>query len=222
MSNTSKSVIDLGLIGGMFDPVHNGHINIALSSFELLRLDELQFLPCGKPVHKHENFASPVHRLAMLALAVSNFSKINIDSRECQSDEPSYTQRSLLAIRSENPDSRLFFILGQDAFNSLATWYNWKAIFSLAHFVIAERPDSEINFPEELLSEFENRHVGSIEEMKQYKQGKVLTAPIPLLDISSTMIRNNIDEGKGIQELVPSLVAQYIYTQKLYISEGSV
>ena len=80
-------MIDLGLIGGMFDPVHNGHLNIALSSLELLQLDELQFLPCGKPVHKHENFASPVHRLAMLELAVSSFSKVNIDSRECQSDE---------------------------------------------------------------------------------------------------------------------------------------
>jgi nicotinate-nucleotide adenylyltransferase len=205
----------------MFDPVHNGHLNIALTSLELLQLDELHFLPCGNPVHKNEDFASSVHRLAMLELAVRDIDSIKIDSRECLSEAPSYTQSSLKSICSENQGKRLFFILGQDAFNSLATWNRWEEIFSLTHLVVAGRPDSEIDLPPKLLSEFNNRRVKSAEEMKRYKHGKILTANLPMMDISSSMVREKISGGGDVQELVPSLVAQYIHSEKLYMTEES-
>ncbi|MDG2175563.1 MAG: nicotinate-nucleotide adenylyltransferase [Gammaproteobacteria bacterium] len=221
MSRTSDSAIDLGLMGGMFDPLHNGHLTIASTSLELLQLDALHFLPCGNPVHKNEDFASSAHRLAMLELGVKDIDSIQIDARECQSGAPSYTQNSLKSIRSESPGSRLFFILGQDAFNSLATWNRWEEIFLLAHIVIAGRPDSEIDLPPKLLSEFNNRLVNSVEEMKQYEHGKIFTANFPMIDISSTMVRKRINGGSDFQELVPSLVAQYIHTHNLYITEKS-
>lgn len=203
----------------MFDPVHNGHLNIALTSLELLQLDALHFLPCGNPVHKNEGFASSTHRLAMLELGVKDIDSIQIDARECQTDAPSYTQNSLKSIRSESPGSRLFFILGQDAFNSLTTWHRWEEIFLLAHIIIAARPDSKIDLPPKLLSEFNNRRVNSVEEMKQYDHGKILMADFPMIDISSTMVRERIVGGGDFHELVPSLVAQYILTHNLYITE---
>ena len=221
MSRISDSATDLGLMGGMFDPLHNGHLTIALASLELLQLDALHFLPCGNPVHKNEDFASSAHRLAMLELGVKDIDNIQIDARECQSEAPSYTQNSLKSIRSESPGSRLFFILGQDAFNSLTTWNRWEEIFLLAHIVIAGRPDSESDLPPKLLSEFNNRRVNSVEEMKQSEHGKILTANFPMIDISSTMVRERINGGSDFQELVPSLVAQYIHTHNLYITEKS-
>ena len=221
MSRISDSAIDLGMMGGMFDPVHNGHLNIALTSLELLQLDALHFLPCGNPVHKNEDFASSAHRLAMLELGVKDIDSIQIDARECQSEAPSYTQSSLKSIRSENPGSRLFFILGQDAFNSLTTWNRWEEIFLLAHIVIAGRADIEIELPAKLLSEFNNRRVNSVEEMKQYKHGKILTESFPIIDISSTMVRERINGGSDIQGLVPPLVERYIHSHNLYMTEKS-
>jgi nicotinate-nucleotide adenylyltransferase len=157
----------------------------------------------------------------MLELGVKDIDNIQIDARECQSEAPSYTQNSLKSIRSESPGSRLFFILGQDAFNSLTTWNRWEEIFLLAHIVIAGRPDSESDLPPKLLSEFNNRRVNSVEEMKQSEHGKILTANFPMIDISSTMVRERINGGSDFQELVPSLVAQYIHTHNLYITEKS-
>ena len=221
MSRISDLATDLGLIGGMFDPIHYGHLNIALTSIELLQLDALHFLPCGNPVHKNEVFASSAQRLAMLELGVKDIESIQIDARECQSDAPSYTQNSLKSIRSESPGSRLFFILGQDAFNSLTTWNRWEEIFLLAHIIIVGRPDIEVELPAKLLSEFNNRRVNSAEEMKQYEHGKILTANFPMIDISSTMVRERINGGGDFQELVPPLVARYIHTHSLYMTEKS-
>jgi len=94
-------------LGGMFDPVHFGHLNIALSSLEKLKLDEVHLLPCGQPVHKNALFTSSKHRLAMLQIVANENPFLSIDERECRSAEPSYTLKSLQAIRHENPDARL-------------------------------------------------------------------------------------------------------------------
>jgi len=221
LSLNSNSAFDLGLMGGMFDPVHNGHLNIALSSLKNLQLDELHLLPCGTPVHRESKLAESKHRLAMLELAISAYTELKIDDRECKTLEPSYTRNSLLAIRRERPDCRLFFIMGQDAFNSLNNWYNWKELFSLAHIVVAARPGIVPEFAQELQAEYQSRSVASISELKKFDHGKILTSYFEAMDISSSRIRKCIANNESISELVPQAVEKYLRAHNLYKGENS-
>lgn len=210
---------ELGLLGGMFDPVHFGHLNIALSSLEKIQLDEVHLLPCGQPVHKSALFTASKHRLAMLQIVANENPLLSIDERECRSAEPSYTLKSLQAIRHENPDARLYYILGQDAFNTFDTWYCWQEIFSLVHIVVAGRHGYEFNFVATLQKEFEERKVASVEMLKQFNEGKIFITDFELLDISSSLIRENIRHKKSLDGLLPESIVHYINTQKLYTRE---
>jgi nicotinate-nucleotide adenylyltransferase len=214
-----ERVKELGLLGGMFDPVHFGHLNITLSSLEKLQLDEIHLLPCGQPVHKSELFTSSKHRLAMLEIVANENPAISIDDRECRSREPSYTLKSLQAIRHENPDARLYYILGQDAFNAFDTWYCWQEIFSLVHIIVTGRPGYEFNFSAILQKEFEERKVDSVAALKTFSEGKILITEFEMLDISSSLIRENIQHEKKLNGLLPESIINYINKQQLYTRE---
>jgi len=219
-ANTDKVITDLGLMGGMFDPVHNGHLAIATDSLKLLQLDSLHLLPCGQPVHGKQLAASAVHRKAMLDLAVQGKRNLHVDDRECRLDAPSYTFATLAAIREEFPAARLYYIMGQDAFNQFDTWYRWQDILDLAHIVVAGRPGFRPVLKETLLEAIQGRQVVSPGEMKECGNGKVLFAELALLDISSTLVKESLARGKNIDELVPKPVAQYIQANGLYSLEN--
>jgi len=213
-------------MGGMFDPVHQGHLKIALTSLEKLQLDAIRLLPCGNPVHRSGVFASSQHRLAMLRLAVEDYLDIGIDDRELKSDDPSFTLTSLQKIKQELPDARLYFIMGQDAFNNFNTWHRWQEIFLLAHIIVAARPGYQLNPAKELAAELNQRMVSSVEKLKQAENGKILITEYDLLDISSSMVRETVLGHKSlaglVPELVPEKVAQYINTHKLYAREADI
>ncbi len=213
-------------MGGMFDPVHQGHLNIAITSLEKLQLNAIRLLPCGNPVHRSALFASSRHRLAMLELAVEDYPDIGIDDRECNSNAPSYTLKSLQKIKQEMPNARLYFIMGQDAFNNFNSWYRWREIFSLAHIIVAARPGYHLNPEQDLRTELNSRMVPSIENLKQTENGKILITEYDFLDISSSMVRQAIQSQKSlagfVPELVPEKVAQYIQTHKLYAREADI
>lgn len=221
-----EPVLELGLMGGMFDPVHQGHLGIALTSLEKLQLNAIRLLPCGNPVHRSGLFASSQHRLAMLKLAVEDYPDIGVDDRECKSEDPSYTQKSLQNIKQEMPNARLYFIMGQDAFNNFNSWYRWRDIFSLAHIIVAARPGYELNLEKDLQAELNSRMVSSEENLKQTENGKILITEYDYLDISSSMVRQAVQRHKSLAGLVPELlpekVAQYIQTHKLYAREADI
>jgi len=226
VNESTASVLDLGLMGGMFDPVHQGHLKIALTTLENLQMDAIRLLPCGNPVHRGEVFASAQHRLAMLRLAVESYSDIGIDDRELNSDEPSFTLTSLQKIKQEQPDARLFFIMGQDAFNNFHTWHRWHDIFLLTHIIVAARPGYQLNPVKELETELKKRMVPSIEKLKQTEYGKIFITEYDLLDISSSIVRETVLGHKSlaglVPELVPEKVAHYIDTHKLYAREADI
>ncbi len=222
VNEASKPVFELGLMGGMFDPVHLGHLKIALTSLEKLQLDAIRLLPCGNPVHRNGVFASSQHRLAMLRLAVEGYSDIGIDDRELKSDDPSFTLTSMQKIKQELPDARLYFIMGQDAFNAFDTWHRWQDILLIAHIIVAARPGYKLDPAKELESELNTRMVLSVDKLKQADNGKILITDYDLLDISSSMVRDAILSKKSVAELVPEKVAQYINTHKLYAREADI
>lgn len=209
-------------MGGMFDPVHNGHLGIASATLSLLKLDALVLLPCGQPVHGKTIIASCSHRLAMLRLATRENSSLLVDDRECRVDSPSYAFDSLQAIRKERPETRLYYLMGRDAFNSFHSWYRWQDIFSLAHIVVAARPGYDPVLPAPLQQEFNSRNAASVEELKASQAGRIHLATLELSDLSSTTIRERLARNEAIDGLVPANVAEYIHANKLYTPETRI
>jgi nicotinate-nucleotide adenylyltransferase len=205
----------VGVMGGMFDPVHHGHLRTALSILEYLGLDEMRLVPCHHPVHRQPCVASPDQRIKMLQLAVDGDPRLVVDERECQQTGPSYFYDTLHSILTELSDVSLYFVLGADAFNSLPTWYRWREIFALTRLVVIDRPGWEVS-PEQPLHEIfiENRVLN--QEHLHHKAGAVLLCTMDPLDISSSKIRQLIATGKSPRYLVPDAVWHYIKANKLY------
>src|SRR5688500_7659491 len=197
-------------MGGMFDPVHVGHLQLAQHVRELCELDEVLLVPCGSPVHRPGANAPAVARIAMLELAARGKEGFHIDSRECLIDTASYTFNTLTAIHSEQPDSILYLLLGLDAFLVLPTWYRWQELFGLAHIVVVARPGYKLS--EQLLDpglrrELQQRQVKGVEECRNAKFGRILVLNVPTPAISSTEIRNMVRNQRDISQYLHKDVA---------------
>ena len=208
-------------MGGMFDPVHNGHLHIARTMLGTLQLDELALLPCGNPVHRDNDMAAAEHRLAMLDLALTGQQGLIVDDRECRTGAPSYALGSLQAIREERPGARLYYLMGQDAFNNFHTWYGWREILAIAHVVIAGRPGYTPTLAEGLGREYTARLVADIGKLKASPWGKFFNLELAPMDISSSMIRDRLARHEAVTGLVPPAVADYIRTHGLYTPENN-
>lgn len=219
LNDHSSPVNDLGLMGGMFDPVHFGHLNLAENVLRQLSLDELHFVPCGIPSHRGSLVAPSEHRLAMLELAIGDEKRFRVDDRECLSSETSYSFNTLAAVREERPDCRLYFVMGLDAFNSLPSWYRWKEIFDLAHIIVAHRPEFKLEYTDELADEYKTRTVSTVEELRQQSLGNIYFAEMREMNVSSTMVRHHIAGHKPLESLLPAALIEYIETKKLYTED---
>jgi nicotinate-nucleotide adenylyltransferase len=206
-------------MGGMFDPVHEGHMELARQVKQLCQLDEVLFVPCGSPVHRPRAIAIPAARIAMLELAVRGTEWLHVDPRESLSNAPSYTYNTLSAIRAEQPAAILHLLLGLDAFLLFTTWYKWREIFDLAHIVVVARPgyalSTEVLDPE-LCDELAKREAHSLEDCRQTPAGKILLLNIPTPAISSTEIREMLQEKRDISQYLNKDVAAFIHTYQLY------
>lgn len=211
-------------MGGMFDPVHSGHLELARKARAYCGLDAVKLIPAGVPVHRDPPVASAEQRIAMLELACAPHAWLQVDPRECRSTAPSYTYTTAVALRAENPDAVLFLLLGLDAFLAFDTWYRWQDLLGLVHLLVAVRPGYvyqacrlERGFREDLNA----RLVANADAAAQYAAGKILHAALDLPDISSTQVRRMVRTGQDIAALVPAGVAAYIAAKGLYQSTGS-
>jgi len=207
----------IGVFGGTFDPVHNGHLRIALELRQQLGLDELRFVPCRQPPHRPMPYASAEQRLAMLQLAVAGQSEFVIDERELRREGPSFMVDTLASIRTEEQDTPLCLVLGGDAFVGLAGWHRWRQLIDLAHLVIAHRPGTPFILEGELLELYQQRQVDNAASLREAPAGHILLCPVTQLDISSTAIREHLREGGSGRYLLPDDVWMYMQQQHLYI-----
>lgn len=209
----------IGIMGGMFDPVHRGHVELAARARAFCRLDSVKLLPTGVPVHRDAPQASAAQRIAMLELARAEHPWLEVDARECRSSAPSYTFETAAALRAEHPDAALFLLLGLDAFLAFDSWHRWQELLGLVHLLVAVRPGyryESCRLDRGFRQEVNARLVASIEAAAQYAAGKILHAALDLPDISSTQIRRMVRMGEDITTLVPPGVAEYIEAQALY------
>lgn len=218
MQEKSATPTTIGIFGGTFDPVHYGHLRAALEVKEALQLDDFRLLPAGTPPHRSAPLADSGHRLAMLRLAVAEYSGFTIDEREIQRPGYSYMVDTLREIRDESGAAPIVLVIGQDAANALDSWHDWKALYGLAHLVIMRRPDSEVCWSGELLKQMQERLVDSVKPLHTRPAGLVLPLAITQLAISATGIRQQLLEGRSPRYLLPDAVIDYIEQNRLYFA----
>src|SRR6185503_4627066 len=131
----------IAILGGTFDPIHNGHLAAAQTVASTFQVDEVHFVPSFSPPHKQSRgITSPFHRFAMVALATASFDQFRTSAIEVDTLEKRYTVETLEAMKGTYPDSQLLFIIGTDMYQEIETWKNFRRLFDLAHLVIVNRP----------------------------------------------------------------------------------
>lgn len=215
-SRQPKSSAAIGVFGGTFDPVHFGHLRAAVESREKLGLANLRLLPAGDPPHRSDTVASAGQRLAMLELAIASCPGLQVDDREVRRAGPSFMADTLAELRGEAGAAPLLLLIGQDAANELDSWHRWRDLFDLAHLVVMRRPDAHFLCAGELRQQIETRRVAGPEQLLQVPAGHVLSLEITQLDISSTLIRRLLAEGRSTRFLMPDPVIEYVAARRLY------
>jgi nicotinate-nucleotide adenylyltransferase len=206
-------------MGGMFDPVHNGHLQLAIRAREYCKLDALKLVPTGTPVHREQAAASSAQRIAMLRLATADNAWLQVDPRECERAAPSYTYDTASALRAESPDAALFLVLGLDAFLAFDTWHRWEELLGLVHLLVAVRAGyryESCRLDRGFRDIVNDRRTTTADVAAQRTAGRIVMAELDLPDISSTQVRRLVRKGEAISALVPRSVADYIATNKLY------
>jgi len=207
----------IGILGGTFDPVHYGHLRVALECKENLGLDELRMLPCARPPHRDQPIATAEQRLAMLELALQDSEHILADDRELTRSGLSYTIDTLMSLKIDFPQSDLFLIVGSDSFQSLPSWHNWEQILEFANIVIAKRPDSKDDRLSKTGRILSGCFVNELDKLRQMPNGAIFELHVSQLDISSTGIRKLVLQKKSPQYLLPKAVINYIENHSLYL-----
>ena len=195
MHNAARRV---GLLGGTFDPVHNAHLALAHAALNALQLDEVRWVPAGRPWQKERPITEAVHREAMVRLTIASQPRFTLDRIEIEREGASYTLDSVRAFQAREAGSAWFLVIGQDQYAGLHTWANWQDLLSLVTLAVANRPGMPPAVHPDVL-----RHPHR-------------AVPLPMLDISSTDIRARVAAGQVISALVPPEVARYIGLHGLY------
>ncbi len=208
----------IGILGGTFDPVHHGHLRLALEMLEGLKLDEVRLVPARQPPHRGVPSASAEDRRAMLEAALANTPGLRLDVRELTREGPSYTVDTLTSLRRELPGPSLCLIIGMDAFRELDTWHRWEALLDLAHIGIAQRPGALRPNSGPVAALLRDRHTDDPAVLGEACCGRVIVRETPLLDISATRIRRLLAAGRNPRFLLPDAVLDVIHQRGLYLA----
>lgn len=199
----------IGLLGGTFNPVHNGHLKMAYIALYEFGLGEVVFMPLGDPPHKRQEYlASAAHRLDMIRLAIADERRFSVSTVETDRAGLTYTVDTLEILTRTKPQSSFYYIIGADTLFELENWRNYEKVFFLTDFICIMRPGHD------------QREVVTYAERLNNRFGhKIYIADERGPDISSSLIRSQIAENKLSQRLVPTNVANYILQHKVYNQE---
>jgi nicotinate-nucleotide adenylyltransferase len=196
--------IRLGVYGGAFDPPHLAHVALAQSAVEQYDLDELRILPTGHAWHKTRTLTAASHRISMAKIAFEDISQACIDERETLRSGATYTIDTLQELQAENPQAKLFLLMGQDQWQLFPQWHRYRDILQIATVLVALRADSITG----------NGQKDSVYEGKiAYQTIRMVASPI-----SATQIRHLAQQQQAIDHLVKPAVARYIDAHRLYSS----
>jgi nicotinate-nucleotide adenylyltransferase len=188
----------IGIFGGSFDPVHNAHLALARLALAELALDELRWVPVGTPWQKSRRITSAAHREAMVRLAIAGEPRFVLDRSELERDGPSFTLDTVRALQAATPGAQWFLVIGQDQYAGFHTWHGWQELLARVTIAVADRPDAQPTA------------AAAVQAVPH------AAVHLPLMDVSSTDIRERLRDGRPIDDLVPPGVARYIAQHHLY------
>lgn len=210
------------MFGGTFDPVHHGHLRMAVELREAVQREtgqrsRIHLVPCHVPPHRESPGAQAQQRLEMLAAAVDQEPGLSIDRRELERPDPSYSVMTLAQLRDElGPETPLAMAIGTDSFASIDRWHRWEDIAQLAHIVVIDRPGYAIEPGTKAGQLLSLNKAASFSELLSAPSGRILPLSLSLLDISATDIRARIATGRSARYLLPDTVWRYIRDHALY------
>lgn len=199
MEQTKK----IGIMGGTFNPIHNGHIALAEAAYKTFALDKILFMPSGKSYMK-QHVLENEKRVAMVAKAIESIPYFELSTIEVERSGNTYTSETLQQLTQQNPDIQYHFIMGADSLFHIEQWKNPEVIFELSTLICMMRDDYN-------MTDIQEKGAELIQ-----KGANILYLTVPKIDISSTDIRNRVKLHQSISDLVPEKVAKYILQEHLY------
>lgn len=199
----------IGILGGTFDPVHNGHLKIAEYAVKKRGLSKIIFVPAlSQPLKKRIDIVAPHHRMAMIKLATAGIKHYEVSDVEFQRQEASYTLKTIEDFYKKYPYNKFYFITGADCVEQFGDWYEFKKLCEICNFIIFSRKG------------FDPKNLDYLEQII----GKDLVAmlyegvtEIDPVEISSTIVRDMLNTDKNVKDLIPIEVLSYIKKNKLYV-----
>ncbi|MCX7885589.1 MAG: nicotinate-nucleotide adenylyltransferase [Caloramator sp.] len=201
-------MLNIGIYGGTFNPIHIGHLIAAEEVLNLFALDKIIFIPVGNPPHKqNKNIASAYDRYEMIKLAIDGNCKFEVSDIEIKREGYTYTYDTLMELKSIYSKDKLYFIIGYDAFKDSDTWKMADKVYEMVSFIVVNRG----GFNKKIYQEI---------ELKRRKYNAIVEyVKIPDIEISSTDIRLRISKGLNFRYMIPEAVFNYIMEKDLYRGE---
>jgi len=196
----------IGILGGTFDPIHEGHIAIAEHALHAMHLDHVEFIPCFQPPHRDQPIASPEHRFAMVERALKNHPKLTANDIEIKQRGISYTINTIITLQKQHPKNQYYLIVGADAFSQFDTWHSFQKIITAIDIIVLSRHDKKITTPTRVADFLEKN---ALEKHIHFST----IIPIP---ISATQIRADIRAGKEKISGLIDEVREYALKNKVY------
>ncbi|WLR49914.1 nicotinate-nucleotide adenylyltransferase [Bacillus tianshenii] len=183
----------VGIIGGTFDPPHNGHLLIAEEVRSALSLEQIWFMPSNVPPHKERKVTDSMHRIEMVRRAIGENQHFAMQLIEFERDGRSYTIDTLKLLKQQHPDTEFFFIIGADMVEYLPKWHRIDELMEIVQFVGVKRPGYQFQ------TDYPVQYVD-----------------VPQFDVSSTSLRERFEKGRNTVYLLPDIVKNYIEENQLY------
>lgn len=210
----------VAIYGGTFDPVHNGHLEVARAVVKLFELEKLIFVPACVPPHKRNaNITSAYHRFAMLALATEQDRQLLVSTTELDAPERPYAVETV--ARMKNDSERLFFLIGADSWAEITTWHEWRRLLTMCDLIVITRPGydidnkatAEVNLVD--VRDLDKRAVGDL--IIAEDKPRVFVTNAAMVDVSATRIRQAAQSNDlALRTMVPPAVAKYVGKYDLY------
>lgn len=207
----------VGIFGGTFDPVHNGHLDVGDAACLALDLERLLVITSNVPPHRPQPAASSHHRFAMVSMALAGRPGWRASDLELRATSQSFTTATLKKFHDRGfSPTELFFVLGADAFAEIGAWRDYPAILDAAHFAVVSRPGIPVGTLRERLPEIADRMVLAPLDQPFPARTMIVLIDAPTADVSASAIRQRRGEGRSLAGLVPAAVQQHIEQHGLY------